>query len=167
MKCPNCNWEGPPEEYLKHYDTKHAAPKTEKEETTESLASLIERNREKDKEPKLPQEFTFKGVDEWNGIKAFSALLKDGEETWTVKLQDMAGNVITVEEISSLTFEEFPEEPIPLITNLSISRSTQQAILTGFPTIYGNAVIISANFKGTVRVRKEIMSLFFFYETLT
>jgi len=110
--------------------------------------------------PELPP-----GIQEWHGVKGFSAVVKDGESTWTVKFKDGRDNEITLTDIMTIAFEEFPGEPIPLIESIHIFRSTSEAFVSFFPKIYGNAVTLVANFKGTARLRKEIVSLFVFMES--
>jgi len=105
------------------------------------------------------------GIQEWRGVKGFGAVVKDGESMWTVKFKDGLGRDITLTDIMSISFEEFPREPIPLIESIHISRSTHEAWVTHFPPIHGNAVTLVANFKGTARLRKEIISLFVFLES--
>jgi len=158
VKCPWCNeWEGPPAEYSDHLKYCKKYPPNIEAMKEQAQVHPIET---------LPQTLPL-GFEEWHGIKGFSAVIADRQHAWTVQLKDMAGNVVTVTGIMSINFEEFPEEPIPFIESLSISRSSETAFVTGFPELKGKQVIITANFKGTARVRKEMVSLFFFYETLT
>jgi len=153
-KCPWCKeWEGPPEKYSDHLQyCKKYPPNYEaiKERARIKHSSTTE---------ELPP-----GIQEWRGIKGFSAVVFDGEFKWTVKLRDVAGNYITVTDVMTIAFEEFPEEPIPLIESIHIAKSAGEAFVTGFPPIHASAVTMVANFKGTARVRKELISLFFFLE---
>jgi len=143
VKCPWCGKDIPAEEYGKHYET---CPARKGGSTTRS-----------------PQELPL-GFQEWHGIKGFSAVVFDGEFKWIVKLRDVAGNYITVTDIMTIAFEEFPSEPVPLIESIHISKSSGEAFVTGFPPISASAVTMVGNFKGTARVRKELLSLFFFLE---
>lgn len=101
--------------------------------------------------------------EDWKGVTGLSCIAKKGDE-FTCKFEDKSGKVITVDEIQNISFKEFPNEPIPTIESVRVTKSSERAYVTGFPEILGEATIITANFKEPARVRREITSLFIFKE---
>jgi len=104
--------------------------------------------------------------EDWKGVTGLSCIAKKGDK-FTCKFEDKSGKVITVDEIYTINFEEFPNEPLPQIMNVRVTKSPEKAYVTGFTdteAITGDVTILTANFKEPARVRREIMSLFIFKE---
>ncbi|HEX68389.1 MAG TPA: hypothetical protein ENG13_04925 [bacterium] len=100
-------------------------------------------------------------IQEWKGVKGLSCVSKEGEY-FSCRFVDRTGRVVEVKGISKISFQEFPNEPIPKIESIHVDISKERALVSHFPEVVGRATVIVANFKEPARVRKELFGLYIF-----